>query len=453
MKPSKRIRLSTSQFILLGFLLVILAGSLLLWLPISSANGQSVAYEDALFTATTATCVTGLVTLPTVSAWSTFGHIVILLLIQIGGLGVITVMSGLMMLMHRKLGISDHLLIQDAFNLNTLSGLVSFIKKVIVGTLAVEGIGALLYMTVFVPQFGAKGIWMAIFNAVSAFCNAGIDILAQDSLSQYVSNPLVNIVTCALIVLGGLGYIVWWDVLRVLRLKRHSKKGFWRSLTLHSKIAVSMTIALILGGGLCFFLFEYNNPSTMGSLSLFDKIQASLFQSVTTRTAGFFTVPQKQLTSGSTVVSLVLMFVGGSPVGTAGGIKTVTLAVLACTAVSVVKNRNDVCLFGRRLSQVAIRKATAVATVSLVIAFLSTVLLAAVSDASLTDLLYEAVSATATVGLTRDLTPALNTWGKLIITATMYFGRVGPISLAFALRGKNQNQNIIKNPTEEISVG
>ena len=186
-------------------------------LPISSADGKPVPILDALFTATTSTCVTGLVVVPAVSSWSLFGQIVILLLIQIGGLGVITIMSGLMILLHRKMNIGDRLLLQDAFNLNSLSGLVRFVKRVLLGTLVIEGTGALFYMTVFVPEFGAKGIWISVFNSVSAFCNAGIDIIAENSLCSYALNPIVNAVTCALIILGGIGYIVWWDVLRVIK--------------------------------------------------------------------------------------------------------------------------------------------------------------------------------------------------------------------------------------------
>ena len=217
MVRKKKITLSTTQIILLSFLVTILVGSGLLALPISSASGEAVPYLDALFTATTSTCVTGLVTLPTVSTWSVFGQVVILLLIQIGGLGIITIMSGLMLLLNRKMGIGDRLLIQDAFNLNTMSGLAKFVKNVLFGTLIIEGIGAILYMFVFVPEFGAKGIWISAFNSVSAFCNAGIDIIAENSLCNYATNPLINIVTFALIILGGLGYIVWWDVLRVIK--------------------------------------------------------------------------------------------------------------------------------------------------------------------------------------------------------------------------------------------
>lgn len=447
MRKKIHFTLSTSQAILLSFFTAILVGSVLLALPISSASGEAVPYIDALFTATSATCVTGLVTLTTVTTWSVFGQVVLLILIQIGGLGIITIMSGLMIVLHRKMGLNDRLLIQDAFNLNTLSGLVKFVKKVIAGTFLVEGIGALLYMLVFIPRYGLKGIWISVFNSISAFCNAGIDILSENSLCEYATHPLVNFVTCTLIILGGIGYIVWWDLAQFTKTRRRHK------LSLHSKIALSTTTILITVGALAFFLFEYNNPLTIGNFSLFDKIQASVFQSVTTRTAGFATIPQQHLTNSSSMVSLLLMFIGGSPVGTAGGIKTVTFAILVASAYATIKNRNEVILFNRTISKESINKAIAVTGMSFAILFLSTVLLAAVTNADALDILYETVSATATVGLTRNLTPLLNFAGKLVIILTMYLGRVGPISLAIAFNLKKENKNIIKNPTEKISVG
>ena len=449
----KLFALSTTQTILLSFLVTILLGSVLLAFPISSATGVAVPYLDALFTAATSTCVTGLVTLPTVSTWSVFGQVVILILIQIGGLGIITIMSGVMLLLNKKMGIGDHLLIQDAFNLNTMSGLAKFVKNVLFGTLIIEGIGALIYMIVFVPEFGAKGIWISIFNSISAFCNAGIDIIAENSLCNYATNPLINIVTSALIILGGLGYIVWWDVLRVIKLRSNKNKKIFRYLTLHSKIAITCTLGLILFGAILIFIFEYSNPLSIGEMSLFDKIQVSLFQSVTTRTAGFASVPQENLTNASAAVSIILMLIGGSPVGTAGGIKTVTIAVLACSAFATIRNKNSATLFGRCISEASVKKAVAVAVTFLTICAASTILLMATSNASAIDAVYETVSATATVGLSRNLTATLGTFGKLIIIVTMYFGRVGPISLAVALGSKNESQNVISEPTEEISIG
>lgn len=444
---------SSTHIIMLSFLVAIFVGAILLSLPISSKDGTPTPFVDSLFTATTSTCVTGLVVVPTASHWSLFGHIVILLLIQLGGLGVITVMSCFAFFLHRRVGLADRMLLQDSFNLNSLSNLNSFVKKVVIGALSVEAVGALLYMTVFVPQFGAKGIWISVFNSVSAFCNAGMDIIGDNSLSDYVANPIVNGVTCVLITLGGLGFVVWFDVLRMLKEHRKKKTKLFSSLTLHSKIALSTSIVLLLTGAVATFVFEYNNPDTIGELSLFNKIQASFFQSVTTRTAGYFTIPQDKLTNGTSLISVLLMFVGGSPIGTAGGIKTVTLTVLFASALSSVKNNNQLSLFNRTINEKTIRKAVAVTVTSFSITVLSTILLITVTDAPFMDILYETVSATATVGLTKNLTPYLNTAGKLIITISMYLGRIGPISLAVALNLKKENKNIIKNPTEDISVG
>ena len=449
----RRIKLNTTQLILLSFLVVILVGSILLSLPISTQTGESVPYIDALFTATTATCVTGLVTVPTYSTWSVFGQVVILILIQVGGLGVITVLSGITIALHRKMKLGDSRLISDAFNLNSLEGLGAFIKKVILGTFIVEGVGALLYMPVFVRDFGARGVWIAIFNSISAFCNAGIDIIGDSSLMPYVTDPIINGVTCALVVVSGLGYIVWWDVLRVLKNVRVQGFKCFRFLSLHSKIVLSSTLVLIFGGAALIFAFEYSNAETIANMSLFEKIQASIFQSVTTRTAGFAALDQSALTEGASIVSLFLMFIGGSPVGTAGGIKTVTLVVLALTAYAAIVGRNDVSIFNRSISKQAVRKAVAVAMMSFSIMMISTLLLAFVTDATALEILYETVSATATVGLSKNLTPLLNIWGKIIIICTMYFGRIGPISLAIAFSYQKEIVNNIKDPTEEISVG
>lgn len=445
--------LSTTQIIMLSFLVAILIGSIVLALPVSSASGKAVPYIDALFTATTSVCVTGLVTVPTVSTWSTFGQVVILLLIQVGGLGVITIISAFMIDLHRKIGLGDRMLIQAAFNLNTLSGLVKFVKKVIVGTLVVEGIGALLYMLVFVPEYGWNGIWISVFNAVSAFCNAGIDIISENSLCAYALNPVVNLVTCALIILGGIGFIVWWDVIRVIQHFKKQKFKCFRGMTLHSKIALSASFLFVVVGAAVFFLFEYNNPLTIKGYTVGEKMMLSVFQSVTTRTAGFATIPQQDLSNASSIFSLLLMFIGGSPAGTAGGVKTVTMVVLLGSAFASIKNEKDVSFFGRNIPREIISKAAAITTISFLTMFISTVLLSAVTDASALDVLYETVSATATVGLTRNLTPFLNNYGKIIIIITMYLGRVGPVSLAIAFRTKKEKQSRVNNPTEEIIVG
>ncbi len=452
-KKRKRIirRLSPVQIILFAFFLVIMTGSVLLSLPQSTINNTGVPYIDALFTATTATCVTGLVTVTTASTWSFFGQAVILLLIQIGGMGVITIITGLMMLANKKLGIEDRLLIGETFNLSSLGGLVKLVRKVIKFTLIIEAAGALLYMTVFVPKLGLKGIWISIFTSVSAFCNAGIDIIGENSLCDYALNPVINITTMLLIVFGGIGFIILMDLVKIITAKRGRRH--LRFLSLHSKIALSVTLFLIISGTLLFFIFEYNNPLTIGNFSVADKIMVSLFQSITTRTAGFATLFQENLTDSSAFISILLMFVGGSPAGTAGGIKTVTIYVLLISAFSVIKNKRTVDAFGRQISYEAIKKSVAVFTTSFCIVIISTILLLVLNSGSFIDVLYETVSATATVGLTRSFTGTLNSLGKLIITITMYLGRVGPLSLALAFGIDKSKENIIKNPVEEVSVG
>ncbi len=454
MRKHKTSDFSTTRIIMLGFLLAILIGTALLMLPVSHAEGQQVSFIDALFTATTSVCVTGLVTLTTVSSWSIFGQAVILLLIQIGGLGFITITSGILIALHKRMNMKSRMLIQDAFNLNSLSGIVRFTKNVIKGTFVVEGIGALLYMTVFVPEYGIKGIWISVFTSISAFCNAGIDIIASDSLCRYVANPLINFTTCGLIIAGGIGFVVWWDVVNAFKKTRQKGARAFRELTLHTKIALSATAVFIVSGWLLFFVFEYNNPLTIKDLSLGDKLMASLFQSVTTRTAGFATVPQENLTNASSIVSLLLMFIGGSPAGTAGGIKTVTIAVVFASSLATIRHHKDVTMFGRTITKEAVGKSASVMCMSFLIMFISTVLLAAVTaEADMLAIVYETVSATATVGLTRNLTGSLDIWGKLIIIVTMYFGRVGPISLAVAFSTQKEKSNIIRCPSEDISVG
>lgn len=445
--------IKTTHIIMLSFLCAIVIGSLLLALPISSADGKGVPFIDALFTSTTSVCVTGLVTVTTATSWSVFGQAVILFLIQIGGLGIITVMSALMIFLHKRMGLGDRLLLQDAFNLNSISGVVRFVKRVVIGSLIVEALGALLYMTVFVPKFGLRGIWISVFNSVSAFCNAGMDILGDNSLCNYVYHPIVNAVTCALIIVGGIGFIVWWDVIGVLKKLPRQRLSAFRTLTLHSKIVLVSTGLLILSGAALFFIFEFGNTVTVGDSKISDKIVFSVFQSVTTRTAGFVTVPQESLTDPSAIVSLLLMFIGGSPVGTAGGVKTLTFAILLAAAYSNIRGRNSTVMFNRTITNSNIIKAVTVVTSSFAIVFISTVLLSAVTDAPILDIVYETVSATATVGLSRNLTTSLNVAGKIIVIATMYLGRIGPISLAIALNRKKSNPNVITNPTQDICVG
>lgn len=453
MQEHKKVGFSTTRIIMLGFLLVIVIGAALLMLPVSYADGQQPSLVDVFFTSTSAVCVTGLLTLNTATTWSAFGQAVILVLIQIGGLGFITVSSGIFIMLNKRMNMKNRMLIQDNFNLTGLSGGVRFIKNVIKGTLIAEALGSLLYMTVFVPEYGARGIWISVFTSVSAFCNAGIDIIGANSLCSYATNPMINFVTCALVVSGGIGFIVWWDIINTIKKNGHQGIRALRHLSLHTKIALSATAVLITVGWLMHFIFEYNNPLTIGNMPLGDKLMVSFFQSVTTRAAGFVTIPQENLTNASIIVSLPLMFIGGSPSGTAGGVKTVTAAVVITSVLSTVRNRKVVVLFGRTVTKQAVRRAISVISVSFVTLMASMLLLAAVTEADFLAILYEAAGAATTVGFSRGLTSQLDLWGKLIIIVTMYFGRIGPISLAVAFRMKKEKQNIITYPVEEVSVG
>ena len=433
-------RLNSAQIIALGFAGVILLGGCLLWLPVCAAPGEQTTFIDALFTAATSVCVTGLVTVTTAAHWSLLGKCVILILIQLGGLGVIAVSMSIFLLVGRRITLKGRRLIQEAYNLDTLSGMADVVKKIVACTLGAEALGAVCYAFAFVPRFGwAQGIWQSVFTSVSAFCNAGIDILGEDSLAPYVGNPLVNGTTMALIISGGLGFLVWWDLYRVAK----GRLG-WRRLKVHSKLAVTATGILVLGGGILFLVFEYGNPETLGGLSLTDKIQAALFQSVTTRTAGFFTIDQSCFGDASMVLTLFLMFTGGSPMGTAGGVKTTTLAILILTVAAYLKGKSDTEVFNRKFREENIRTGIVVIILGFTVLLISAAALSLTMDASFIDMIFEAVSALGTAGLTRGITGDLTLVGKVIIILDMYLGRIGPITLATAIvmRSRRANQNV-----------
>ncbi len=449
--------LSTTQIIVLGFLTAIIIGGFLLSLPVSSADGHSVPLLDAMFTSTTSVCVTGLVVANTYEQWSRFGQAVILLLIQCGGLGIVTFTTSFMLILGRKVTLRDRLLMQDAYNLNTLTGLVKFTKKVIFGTLIVESIGAVLYMFTFIPEFGWKeGIWISVFNSVSAFCNAGIDIIGPNSLAPYVTNVSVNLITMALIILGGIGFIVWWDILHMagkVKRKEVPSGAFFNRLSLHTKIVLTTTLCLIGIGTLLIFILEFNNPETIGGLSFGDKIMASAFESVTARTAGFLTFSQKAMRDSSALVCMILMFIGGSPVGTAGGVKTSTFALVIIAAMSAVKGSEHGTAFRRRLHNRTMRKALAVILISFLVLMSGTILLSTFCGGELTDVMFETFSAIGTAGLTRDYTASMNSIGKIIIMICMYLGRVGPISMAIIFGFKKNKYGLAEYPSEDITVG
>ena len=331
------------QMLAAGFLLVIVIGGILLWLPV--CNQEPIAFTDALFTSTSAVCVTGLMTVVPATQFTLLGKVVLLVLIQIGGLGVVAVSTFFLVVIGRKITVKERVMIQETYNMESLSGMVKWILRILKGTFVVEGIGAIFFAFQFIPEYGfLKGIWYSVFHSISAFCNAGIDILGADSFAAYARNPLINLTTMILIVAGGIGYTVWFDIIdniRNFRKKGERRRGMFKILTLNSKVALTMTAILIVTGTVSFLFLELSNPDTLGEFSFGDKVMGAAFQSVTTRTAGFFTVPQGDLREESVFISCLLMFIGGSPAGTAGGVKTTTIAMLFLTAVTVVKGNKD----------------------------------------------------------------------------------------------------------------
>ncbi|PXV91726.1 trk system potassium uptake protein TrkH [Lachnotalea glycerini] len=457
-KIKKEHKFNTTQLVALGFFGVIMSGAVLLTLPISASPGNKTNFIDALFTAATSVCVTGLTTVSTANHWSIFGKVVILILIQLGGLGVVTCVTLFLVMANRRITLNERIIIRESYGLDTMEGMVKLIKRIVKGTLFVEAMGAILYSIQFIPEFGPLlGIWRAVFNSVSAFCNAGMDILGDSSLSEYRGNLLVNFTTMTLIIFGGIGFTVWWDVLHVTKEVLHKnirKKLFFESLTLHSKLAISMTIYLLVTGCFIIFIFEYNNPLTMKDLSFGDKLLASMFQSVTTRTAGFFTISQEKFTNASAMISMILMFIGGSPAGTAGGMKTTTIAMIILTTISYVKSRNDTEVYKRKIASDNVRMGLVVVTLGIIVLLTSVTLMCAVEDAPFIDIIYELTSALGTVGLSRSLTPTLSTLGKIIVIVVMYIGRIGPITLVVALANRrNTMSKGIDFPEKRIMIG
>lgn len=455
MKEKKKGQMSTTTKIILGFLLAIILGSLLLMLPIASVDGNC-DFLTALFTTTTSVCVTGLVVVPTYSYWTLFGKIVILVLIQLGGLGVVALTTAVLLIVNKRISLKENLTIQDAFGLDTLRNLSDFVKHVIMGTVLIEFIGGCLYMIEFVPKYGPIGIWYSFFNSVSAFCNAGIDILGPDSLMQYQSSPLVIFTSILMIVSGGLGFVVWRDFIHVGKLayyKKIRKRDYLRNLKTHTKIVLVTTVFLIFFGFITILLFEYQNPGTLGSMGFGDKLLNALFQSVTFRTAGFATISQADLSEPSVLIGNIIMLIGGSPVGTAGGIKTVTAAVIVYTVIAVIKGQHETLVFRKSVHPDFIRRSVSVTTISISVIVIFSVLLMISNDLSITDSTFEVVSAIATVGLSRNITPTLNTFGKICIIICMYLGRIGPITMFIFFGQKSSKKNAVHHAQAKIMVG
>ncbi|MCM1136254.1 MAG: potassium transporter KtrB [Clostridium sp.] len=438
----KKHKLTTTIIIMLGFLVGAFIGAACLMLPISTRPGREIDFFDALFVAVSSVCVTGLSTVNIGQTFSAFGQAVILFLIQLGGLGIVTFTTLILCLFRRKITLSDRMLIQSAYNLDTLSGLVRLTMRVLTITLCLEGVGALGYFLVFIPQFGMKGIWYGIFHAVSAFCNAGIDILGENSFCSYRDNVILNLTTVFLIIVSGLGFPVYWEIARTLLPRKKQASGAYvRKMNLHTRLVLAATLSLILIGMVLTLIFEFDNPNTLGKMSWPEKLMASLFQSVTLRTAGFVTIPQEYFRPASCLVYLILMFIGGSPAGTAGGVKTVTIVLLFASMFANIKGKKDVVVMHRKIANETIRRCVAIVTFSFSALMILTTALLAVQQSGFLDTLYEMTSAIATVGLSRGLTGSLLPVGKLIVSLTMYLGRIGPITLALAFNVRSLSES------------
>jgi potassium uptake protein, TrkH family len=435
------------RILVIGFALTILVGALLLNLPFASQSGQSVGFVNSLFISTSAVCVTGLVVVDTATQWTYFGQGVILLLIQIGGLGFMTMGTLFALILGRKITLKERLIIQESLNQFNISGLVKLTQYILMMTFTIEGIGALILSTRFIPMYGiGKGTWFSIFHSISAFCNAGFDLVGNyRSLTPFVKDPTISLTIAFLIILGGLGFVVILELFQ----KRQFKK-----FSLHAKIVLSMTASLLSIGFILFLVLEYKNTETLGQLNFVQKNVAAFFQSVTPRTAGFNTIPIDKLNVASVFLTIVLMFIGGASGGTAGGVKITTVGVLISSMHSIISGKSDVEAFRRRIPRTIIDKSTTIVGLSLLLVIITTMVLS-ISEVNhgFIELFFETVSAFGTVGLSMGITPTLTVVGKLIITMLMFFGRVGPLTIFMALSSMNKQRPKFRYPEEKLIVG
>ncbi len=440
-KPHRHI--TSFQVIILGFLSVIFMGSLLLTLPAATLDGQGATFSDALFTATSAVCVTGLIVHDTATYWTMFGQAVILILIQIGGMGVVTVAVAIVTVSGRKIGLMQRSVMQEAISAHQVGGIVRMTKFILKTSVLIELTGAVLLMPVFCKDFGlGKGIWYAIFHSISAFCNAGFDLIGIrapfSSLTSYSANPIVNITIMALIIIGGIGFLTWADV-------RHNKLR-WKKYRMQSKVILSVTVGLIFIPAVYFFFFEF------GEMSFGERIWNSLFQAVTPRTAGFNTADLTLLSETGLMVMIVLMLIGGSPGSTAGGMKTTTAAVMCSNALSVFQKKESAHFYGRRIPEESVRLAATVFMMYVTLFLGGGMVISYVEDVPLLTALFETGSAIGTVGLSLGLTPMLGGVSKAILIGLMFFGRVGGLTLVFAAVSERRI-TMSKLPQEKITVG
>ena len=417
------------RLIVLVFLFIILLGAGLLCLPAASRSGEPTPFLTSLFTATSATCVTGLIRVDTGTHWAMFGQVVILLLIQIGGLGFMTIACLFFFALRRKIGLRERMVLAQALGSDSYSGIVSLVRNILRGTAAVEGAGALILFFRFLPEFGfGKALWYGVFHSISAFCNAGFDVLADTdvggSLCRYATDPVVNFTIMALIIIGGLGFAVWGDI-------RHNRR--FSRMSVYTRLVILITTVLIFGGAGIFAALEWNNPGTLGGLTPSQKLMAALFQSVTLRTAGFATFDQNALSDVSKAVADFLMLVGGSSGSTAGGIKTVTFGLLVIAAFRVARGSKDVVVMKRRVDTGMLLRALSITVISLMVICLGAFLIALVDGLTFEDVLFETFSAFGTVGVTTGITTQFSYFGKLLLMAMMFFGRVGILTITLSL--------------------
>lgn len=437
-----KISLNPPMVLSLGFAILITVGGLLLSLPFFTKSGQATPLVDSLFVAASASCVTGLTPVNTLEHWNTYGHIIIIILIQIGGLGVMSLASIIPLILGKKIGMKSRQILKEQLNVESLEGMIVLFKYVLAFTFATEILGAILLSIKFVPLYGAgKGVWYAVFHSISAFCNAGFDILG-DSIYSFREDLLINLTLCALVIVGGLGFVVTSELFR----RRSFKK-----LSTHSKLVLMVTAILLIFGTLM-FLFLENEDGVLQYESLKGSILESFFQSVVARTAGFYSVDLSHIKDSTALMLMGLMFVGGSPGSTAGGIKTTTLGVLFLSTHAVVRGESEPVVFGRHISTETVRKALAIFLVSIVIILSVSFMLTITESAPLVDILYETVSALATVGASKGITPHLTDAGKNLITLCMYLGRIGPMTMAFAF-GMKAKKSLIRYPESFISIG
>lgn len=447
----RRRNLNATRIVAGSFAAIILLGAVLLSLPVASRNGQPPEFLSCLFTSTSATCVTGLVLVDTATQWSLFGQVVILCMIQLGGLGFISIMTLFSMAVRRKIGLSERLIMMSNFNLNNLSGVVRMVAYALKWTFVFEGCGAVLLATRFIPKFGLlRGIWYSVFHAVSAFCNAGFDLLGEaapfQSLAGYANDPVVLITIMALITVGGLGFFVWTDIGSKKRLK---------GLSIYSKMVLWCSVIFVLGGAAVIFAVEYHNPATLGPMPLWQKILNALFQSVTFRTAGFAVLDQSLLRDTTMALGCILMLIGGSSGSTAGGIKTVTVGVLLLGLLADLRGKNQLTIQGWSISQRQRNNAMTLTLTALLLFLVGSMLLSLLDGIPFMNAGFEVASALGTVGLTAGVTGRLSYVSRVFIMMLMYLGRVGILSFSFAFATRKQAaiESKIKYPVTDVMIG